>query len=316
LIVGQIGAGRLPSGTPAAIQRAPGIDECDRWAGGPTHDRRQLPTSDYPIEPATVVQELPALTEWEVVNSYPHDPDAFLQGLVWYDNGFYEGTGLNGHSSLRQVEFPSGKVLKKVDIPQEFFGEGIALVNDHLIQLTWQSRIGFVYDRATFKQLSTFNYSREGWGLTHDGKRLIESDGSSTLYFWDPETFKEIGHLDVDDKGVPVSNLNELEYIHGEIYANQYQTERIARISPSTGHVIAWIDLPGLLTTTERAQTDVLNGIAYDAKQNRLFITGKQWPKLFEIAMPGRQANRLPHPSAQAKAKRSPVTSARATGLR
>ena len=229
----------------------------------------------------------------KVVHTYAHDPQAYTQGLVYYEGFLYESTGLFGKSSLRKVELATGKVLQQIDLPSAYFGEGIALWKDKIIQLTWQSKIGFVYDRTTFKQLSTFTYSREGWGLTHDGKRLIESDGSSTLYFWDPETFKEIGHLDVVDKGGPVSNLNELEYIQGEIYANQYQTERIARISPSTGHVIAWIDLPGLLTTTERAQTDVLNGIAYDAKQNRLFITGKQWPKLFEIEMPGRHVNRL-----------------------
>ncbi len=223
---------------------------------------------------------------YKIVRTYPHDPQAYTQGLIYYEGFLYEGTGLNYRSSLRKVELATGKVLQRIDLPREYFGEGIVLWKDKLIQLTWQSKIGFVYDRATFKQLRTFTYGREGWGLTHDGKRLIESDGSSTLYFWDPETFKEIGHLDVTDKGSPVPNLNELEYIHGEIYANQYQTERIARISPSTGHVIAWIDLPGLLTPEERSHTDVLNGIAYDAKQNRLFITGKLWPKLFQIEMP------------------------------
>jgi len=234
---------------------------------------------------------------YKIVHTYPHDPQAYTQGLIYHEGFLYESTGLFGKSSLRKVELTTGKVLQRIDLPEAYFGEGIVLWKDKLIQLTWQSKIGFVYDRATFKQLSTFTYSREGWGITHDGKHLIESDGSSTLYFWDPETFKEIRHLDVDDKGVPVSNLNELEYIRGEIYANQYQTDRIARISPTTGHVIAWIDLRGLLTSAERSQTDVLNGIAYDEKQNRLFITGKQWPKLFEIEMPGRQANRLPHPT-------------------
>ena len=143
--------------------------------------------------------------------------------------------------------------------------------------------IGFVYDLATFRQIRSFTYSREGWGITHDGKRLIMSDGSSSLFFWDPETLKEVGHLDVDDKGIPVSDLNELEYIHGEIYANVWQTDRIARISPATGHVLGWIDLRGLKSSLNTPGADVLNGIAYDAKQNRLFITGKLWPKLFEI---------------------------------
>ena len=220
---------------------------------------------------------------YKIVHTYPHDPGAFTQGLVYQDGYLYEGTGMNGESSIRKVDLSTGKVLLKVDLPRNYFGEGIVLWKDKLIELTWQTKIGFVYDLATFKQLRTFTYGREGWGITQDGTRLIMSDGSSTLYFWNPETFQEIGHLDVDDKGKPVSNLNELEYVHGEIYANVWQTERIARISPTTGHVLGWLDLSGLLTPAERAATDVLNGIAYDAKLKRLFITGKHWPKLFEI---------------------------------
>jgi glutaminyl-peptide cyclotransferase len=229
---------------------------------------------------------------YTIVHTYPHDREAFTQGLLYHDGFLYEATGLEGKSSLRKVELTTGKVLQRVDLPSAYFGEGLALWKDKLIQLTWKSKIGFVYDRATFRQVRTFNYSREGWGITQDGKRLIMSDGTSTLYFWDPETFKEIGHLDVVDKGKPVPQLNELEYVRGEIYANVWMTDRIARISPATGHVLGWIDLPGLLTPAERAETDVLNGIAYDAKQNRLFVTGKKWPKLFEIATPGAQANR------------------------
>ena len=217
----------------------------------------------------------------KIVRTYPHDPEAFTQGLLYADGFLYEATGLEGKSSLRKVELTTGKVLQRVDLPGAYFGEGLALWKDKLIQLTWKSKIGFVYDRATFRQLRTFTYSREGWGITQDGKRLIMSDGSSTLYFWDPETFKEIGHLDVTDKGRPVPELNELEYIRGEIYANVWQTDRIARISPSTGQVLGWIDLKGLLTQAERGRTDVLNGIAYDAKQNRLFVTGKLWPETF-----------------------------------
>jgi glutaminyl-peptide cyclotransferase len=222
---------------------------------------------------------------YKIVHTYAHDPGAFTQGLVFYDGYLYEGTGIPGESSVRKVELTTGKVLQKIDVPAPYFGEGIVLWKDKLIELTWQSKIGFVYDRTTFKQLRTFTYSREGWGITQDGKRLIMSDGSATLYFWDPETLKEIGHLDVVDKGSPVQNLNELEYIHGEIYANVWMTDRIARISPATGHVIGWIDLTGLLSGAERRGTDVLNGIAYDAKQNRLFVTGKRWPKLFEIRL-------------------------------
>jgi len=236
---------------------------------------------------------------YRILHTYPHDPAAFTQGLIYSDGFLYEGTGLEGSSSLRKVDLTSGRVIQRLDLPAAYFGEGITLWKDKLIQLTWKSRIGFVYDRATFRQLRTFTYSREGWGITQDGKRLIMSDGSATLYFWDPETFKEIGHLDVDDKGAPVRNLNELEYIRGEIYANIWQVDRIARISPATGHVIGWIDLQGLMTPAERARVEVLNGIAYDARQNRLFITGKNWPKLFEIEVPGGQANRLPHRTAK-----------------
>jgi glutamine cyclotransferase len=223
---------------------------------------------------------------FRIVHTYPHDPHAYTQGLLFHNGVLYESTGVEGESSVRKVDIATGKVLQKIDLPSAYFGEGLVLWKDKLIQLTWRSRIGFVYDLATFKQLRTFSYSREGWGITHDGKRLIMSDGSAYLFFWDPETFRETGSLEVTDKGQPVTNLNELEYIHGEIYANIYQTDRIARISPSTGRVLAWIDLPGLLTASQRAHTDVLNGIAYDAKQSRLFITGKYWPKLFEIQVP------------------------------
>jgi len=234
---------------------------------------------------------------YKVVRAYPHDPDAFTQGLLYYDGFLYEGTGLEGKSSVRKVELSTGKVLQKIDLPYNYFGEGLALWKDKLIELTWRSKIGFVYDRASLKLIRTFTYSREGWGITHDGKRLIMSDGSSTLYFWDPETFQEIGHLDVDDRGKAVPELNELEYIHGEIYANIWQADRIARISPQTGHVLGWIDLSGLRSMAGAPATDVLNGIAYDAKQNRLFVTGKNWPKLFEIQVSDGQANRLPHPA-------------------
>ena len=222
---------------------------------------------------------------YKVVHTYPHDPGAFTQGLVFSDGYLYEGTGMEGESSVRKVELSTGKVLQKIDVPSPYFGEGIVLWKDKLIELTWRTKIGFVYDRATFKQLRTFTYKREGWGITQDGKRLIMSDGSATLYFWDPETLQEIGHLDVDDKGSPVENLNELEFIKGEIYANVWQTDRIARISPVTGHVIGWIDLARLHAQANIPGNNVLNGIAYDAKQGRLFVTGKNWPNLFEIRL-------------------------------
>lgn len=228
----------------------------------------------------------PPVFSYRVVNVYPHDPDAFTQGLL-YEGGFlYESTGENGKSSLRKVDLKTGKVLKKTDLGSEYFGEGLALWRNNLIQLTWQTRLGFVYDRETFKMLNTFVYGNEGWGITHDGKRLIMSDGSDTLFFWDPETFKEISRLPVRDRGQLVSNLNELEYIRGEIWANVWTTDRIARISPLTGKVTGWVDLAGILKTDNVfRRIDVLNGIAYDQKLDRVFVTGKLWPKLFEIRL-------------------------------
>ncbi len=187
---------------------------------------------------------------------------------------------------MRKVELETGKVLKLYHLPAKFFGEGVTLWEDKLIQLTWQSKVGFVYDKKSFLLLREFTYPTEGWGITHDGKQLIMSDGTETLYFLNPDTFEELGRIEVLDKGVPITNLNELEYIKGEIYANVWLTNRIARISPETGQVVGWIYLEGLLSEEDRLQpVDVLNGIAYDAKHDRLFITGKYWPKLFEIEL-------------------------------
>lgn len=221
---------------------------------------------------------------YRVVHIYPHDASAFTQGLVYVDGMLYEGTGLNGRSSIRMVDLKSGRVLQEHDLPNNYFGEGLTDWGNNLIELTWQSHIGFVYDRFSFRVLRTFIYDGEGWGLTHDSKHLILSDGSSNLRLLDPQTFQPVGQIAVTDDGKPVANLNELEFIHGEIYANVWQTDKIARISPSTGKVIAWIDLSGLLPAAQRQNPDaVLNGIAYDSKNNRLFVTGKLWPKLFEI---------------------------------
>ncbi len=223
---------------------------------------------------------------YRVINTYPHDPAAFTQGLV-FDNGvLYEGTGLEGQSTLRKVDLASGAVLQRYDLPAEVFGEGITLFNDRIIQLTWISRKGYVYAKADFTLLREWSYPTEGWGLTHDNQRLIMSDGSATIYFRDPETFEEIGTIAVYDERGPVLNLNELEYVEGEIFANIWQTDRIARIDPATGAVRGWIDLSGLLGPEDRAQpVDVLNGIAYDPASRRLFVTGKLWPKLFEIEL-------------------------------
>ncbi|MEE9122160.1 MAG: glutaminyl-peptide cyclotransferase [Syntrophobacteria bacterium] len=223
---------------------------------------------------------------YRIVNTYPHDPRAFTQGLVFANDVLYEGTGLRGQSSLRKVDLESGNVLQIRELAARFFGEGITIYGKRAIQLTWRARVGFVYDKQTFQLLDTFNYSTEGWGITHDGRSFIISDGSSTLHLLDPQTFKEIGRIEVHTRDGPVSRLNELEYVQGEIYANIWKTDRIARISPQTGEVVGWIDLEGLLKPEDRhRRIDVLNGIAYDAKNDRLFVTGKLWPQLFEIEL-------------------------------
>ncbi|MFQ5794705.1 MAG: glutaminyl-peptide cyclotransferase [Candidatus Bipolaricaulia bacterium] len=223
---------------------------------------------------------------YKVVNTYPHDPNAFTQGLVFEDGVLYEGTGLYGRSTLRRVRLETGDVLQRRRLPARFFGEGVTIYGSKIIQLTWRSNVGFVYDKHSFELLQQFNYPTEGWGITHDGDRLIMSDGTSTLYFWAPETFEEIGRIEVHDDDGPVTRLNELEYVNGEIYANVWQTDRIARIAPQTGQVIGWIELEGLLNPEDLSKpVDVLNGIAYDAKNDRLFVTGKLWPGLFEIQL-------------------------------
>ncbi|PTL78630.1 glutamine cyclotransferase [Vitiosangium sp. GDMCC 1.1324] len=221
---------------------------------------------------------------FEVVQSWPHDPNAFTQGLLYRDGKLYEGTGLNGQSSLRQVELETGAVLRKQDLARQYFGEGLAFLGGRLYQLTWRSHVGFIYDAATFQQVGQFNFDTEGWGLTEDGTSLIMSDGTSTLRFLDPRTLAVQQTLKVTDEGREVSRLNELEYVKGEIYANVWMTDRIARIDPATGRVNGWIDLTGLLAPEDRSgNEDVLNGIAYDAAHDRLLVTGKKWPKLFQI---------------------------------
>jgi glutamine cyclotransferase len=223
---------------------------------------------------------------YEIVHTYPHDPGAFTQGLLFLNGVLYEGTGLEEQSSIRKVKLETGEVLQKRDVPGEYFGEGIVNWKDRLLELTWKAQRGFIYDLGSFAPRGQFDYSGEGWGLTQDGKRIIMSDGSAELRFWDPETLKETGRVTVTDGGHPVTNLNELEWVKGEIYANIWQTDRIARIDPSSGKVVGWIDCTGLLLPSDRTeQTDVLNGIAYDASSGRLFVTGKRWPKLFEIRL-------------------------------
>jgi glutamine cyclotransferase len=240
--------------------------------------------------PAFEPTPAPAMYTYRVVNTYPHDPSAFTQGLVYHDGHLFESTGLHGESTLRKVRLETGEVLERRALDATYFAEGLTAWQDRLVQLTWQAGRGFVYDLASLDVVRTFEYTGEGWGLTHDGTQLLMSDGSSTLRRLDPGTFAERGRLAVRDRGSPVGQLNELEYVRGEIWANIWQADRIARISPETGDVIGWVDLAGILPAGERLQADaVLNGIAYDEAGDRLFVTGKLWPKLFEIRVERRR---------------------------
>ncbi len=223
---------------------------------------------------------------YRIVNSYPHDSEAFTQGLVYEDGFMYEGTGLHGRSSLRKVELETGRILQNHNLPNKYFGEGLTIHGEQITQLTWRSKVGFEYDKEKFSLVKKFNYTTEGWGITYDGKHLITSDGSDTLYFLDPITHREINRIKVTYEGRPVTRLNELEYVHGEIFANVWLTDFIARISPESGKVMGWIDLRGLSDDFgPRGRDQVLNGIAYDQKGNRLFVTGKLWPKIYEIKL-------------------------------
>jgi glutamine cyclotransferase len=221
---------------------------------------------------------------YRIVHAYPHDQHAFTQGLVYVDGHLYESTGIRGQSSLREEDLENGRIERMQLVPDQYFAEGLTDWKNTLVQLTWQSHIALVYDSATFRMLRSFHYDGEGWGLTHDAKSLILSDGTATLRFFDPDTFKELRRITVKDHGKPVTYLNELEYIHGEIYANIWYSDRIARISPASGRVVGWIDLKGLVPQDQLSSKEaVLNGIAYDAAHDRLFVTGKLWPKIFEI---------------------------------
>ncbi len=223
---------------------------------------------------------------YDVVASYPHDPAAFTQGLDWHEGTLYESTGINGQSSLREVDLATGEVRRRIAIPSEHFGEGMTIVGDRVVLLTWRSRVGFVYGLADFGLQREFAYEGEGWGLTHDGQALIMSDGTHRIRFLDPETFATTRCIGVFDGARPLVNLNELEYVRGEIWANVWQTDRIARIDPASGALLGWVDLTGLLPAEERTPSaDVLNGIAYDPEADRLFVTGKRWPKLYEIRL-------------------------------
>jgi glutamine cyclotransferase len=234
---------------------------------------------------------------YEIVHTYPHDPLAFTEGLFYLNGFLYESTGVAEQSSVRKVRLETGEVIQKHDLPGQYFGEGIIAWKDRLIQMTYKTEVGFIFDLNTFEKKSEFHYTGQGWAFTTDGKKIY-MDGSPNvnaeesapeIRIWDPETLKETGVIRVTADGQPVVNLNELEWVKGEIYANIWQTDRIARIDPSTGKVVGWIDLTGLLRASDRVAgdfaTDVLNGIAYDAEHDRLFVTGKRWPKLFEIKL-------------------------------
>ncbi len=225
-----------------------------------------------------------AADSYRIVHTWPHDPHAFTQGLTYADGHLYESTGLNGQSSLRMIDLENGRILQQQAVPSKYFAEGLTAWGSSLVQLTWETHVALIYDRFSFRLLRTFPFEGEGWGLTSDGKHLILSDGTADLRFFDPATFHELRHITVKDHRKAVTELNELEYIHGEIYANIWHSDRIARISPATGKVLGFIDLTGLLPAAEHSSAEaVLNGIAYDAATNRLFVTGKLWPKLFEI---------------------------------
>ena len=235
-------------------------------------------------------QAVPEVYGYEVVNTYPHDPKAFCQGLAFADGYLYEGTGQRGRSTLRKVELETGKVVQQVALDRRLFGEGITVWDERIYQLTWQAGLGLVCDKETFKEAGRFRVRGEGWGLTHDGTHLILSNGSPTLQFIDPKTYRVVRRLNVRDQGNWVRNLNELEYVDGAILANVWTTDRIAWISLVTGNVLGWIDLRGLKPAELRFNNDaVLNGIAYDPESKRLFVTGKNWPKLFEIRIVKRQ---------------------------
>jgi glutamine cyclotransferase len=229
----------------------------------------------------------PRMYGYRIVNIYPHDPQAFTQGLIFRDGFLFESTGRNGQSSLRKVRLETGKVVQIQRIDDRYFAEGLTDWNGRLVQLTWQTNIGFVYDLVSFKLLDTFRYSGEGWGLTHDGTQFIMSDGGDTLRLLDPANFREQGRISVRDGSKSIKLLNELEYVSGEIYANVWPTDRIARISPESGRVVGWIDLTNLIIPFDQLDEHeaVLNGIAYDPENDRLFVTGKLWPKLFEIEL-------------------------------
>jgi glutamine cyclotransferase len=247
-----------------------------------TQGKNAEPTVVSPSRAARAAQAVPVLGV-EVIKSYPHDLHAFTQGLEYYDGYLYESTGRSGQSTLRRSILETGAILDRVSLPPQYFGEGLTVFRGKIYQLTWLSRLGFIYDLRTFRQVGEFHYESEGWGLTHNEASLILSDGSNKLQFIDPASFKVTRTLEVYAGNQAVTNLNELEFVNGEILANVWHSSRIARIEPGSGQVLAWIDLSSVVTKTKHEPEEVLNGIAYDAKRSRLLVTGKDWAEIFEI---------------------------------
>jgi len=272
--------GRTETTTANTVRRTPAVAESHGQKNATPHANA---VRDSSVATATTPPEIPTYS-YKVKNSWPHDKLAYTQGLIFLDGILWESTGQYGASSLRKVELKTGKVIKQISVPKNYFAEGMTVLHNKVFQLTWQEHKGFIYDPTTFQKQGEFSYTGEGWGLTHDGESLIMSDGSDQIRFLDPSTFQTTHTISVTDRGAPVDQLNELEYIDGEIYANIYMTDRIARIEPKTGKILGWIDLTGILASKDRTGgEDVLNGIAYDETGKRLFVTGKMWPKLFEI---------------------------------
>jgi glutaminyl-peptide cyclotransferase len=273
----------------AFLTLASSLAGCSNGAATPM-DSPSAPVASASPTPAVSPSASPTATPapvrsftYKVVNTYPHDRNAFTQGLLVRDGVFYESTGREGASSLRRVEIETGKVEKKVDVPAQYFAEGLSEFGGKLFQITWKNKVCFVYDRATFNKTGQFSYEGEGWGLTTDGTHLIMSDGTDRIRFINPADFKEVRSIQVTDGGAPLTQLNELEYINGEIYANVWQTNGIVIINPADGKVTGRIDMTGILSPADSVGVDVLNGIAWDKDKNRIFITGKYWPKVFEV---------------------------------
>lgn len=237
----------------------------------------------FGVQDRAAVAQTPAAEGACIVATYPHDPTAFTEGLVADGDTLYESTGLYGESDVRVVDLASGAVRQERQLDSAVFGEGLARVDERLIQLSWREGTGYVYELATLAPAGTFAYTHEGWGITYDGQHLLVSDGTATIRRLDPTTFAEIGRFEVRDGDLPVEQLNELEMVRGQLWANVWQTDRIVRIDPVGGRVLGWLDLAGLLPAAESAGADVLNGIAYDEARDRLFVTGKLWPTLFEL---------------------------------